>query len=334
MKSKVSAVNRLPGLPLYFLGLFVLLQPTWSAIVAQEKVKEMVEQAHVMLNASTSESELRLLENGGENGIGTTELVQPLSLQIAVLHVTDALSREMNLPKWQAMLRALGGDREILKRFTQLRPHFAALEKRLIQGQDGGTEEQLDQLAALNTSSTTWTRIWPQLQTFIQTVANLHDWFDRYQRNAAVVNERTLRDYAETVHGTDGLTISRALASIHKAVCPSSTSEDDMESANNNTDTCSGGVLETLQVALTQVCINDFVQLSFFQLKTNSCFMFSLWKLDWTHQQAGDSFICSLPKSTHQLVYDLYALLTLTDAKGYAMMQFSWMLLRLYGRGT
>ncbi len=255
MKSKVSAVNRLP---IYFLGLFVLLQSTWSAIVAQEKVKEMVEQAHVMLNASTSESELRLLENGGEKRIGTTELSQPLSLQIAVLHVTDALSREMNLPKWQAMLRALGGDREILKRFTQLRPHFAALEKRLYsQGQDGGTEEQLDQLAALNTSSTTWTRIWPQLQTFIHTVANLHDWFDRYQRNAAVVNERTLRDYAETVHGTDGLTISRALASIHKAVCPSSTSEDDIESANNNTDTCSEGVLETLQIALTQVCKNE-----------------------------------------------------------------------------
>nr|CAH0106944.1 unnamed protein product [Daphnia galeata] len=77
--------------------------------------------------------------------------------------------------------------------------------------------------------------------------------------------------------------------------------EDYMESENNSSDICKGGVLETLQTALIQ---------------------------------ANDNFICSLPKSTHQLAYDLYALLTLTDAKGYAMMQFSWMILRLYGRGN
>lgn len=40
-----------------------------------------------------------------------------------------------------------------------------------------------------------------------------------------------------------------------------------------------------------------------------------------------------MSRSTHQLVYDFYALLSLTNAKGYAMMQFSWMLLRLYGKG-
>lgn len=62
------------------------------------------------------------------------------------------------------------------------------------------------------------------------------------------------------------------------------------------------------------------------------CFFF-LSTSDGLDQQANDSFICSLSKSSHQLVYDLYALLTLTDAKGYAMMQFSWMLLRLYGKG-
>ena len=42
---------------------------------------------------------------------------------------------------------------------------------------------------------------------------------------------------------------------------------------------------------------------------------------------------CTMTSSPHQLVYDLYTLLALTEAKGYAMMQFSWMLLRLYGKG-
>ncbi|KAI9565211.1 hypothetical protein GHT06_008993 [Daphnia sinensis] len=279
--------------------LLVFLQPTRSAIVAHEKVSEIVQQAQRLLNTTLADGNLRSFELEGNNGAVMTQLVQPLSLQIAVMQVTAALSREMNLPKWQAMLRALGGDREVLKRFAQMRSHFALLEKRLSAGQDGGIEEQLNQIAALSTSSTTWARVWQQLQTLIQEVDNLHDWFDRYQRNSAVVNERTLRDFAETVHS--GFTIERALASIHEAVCPYTMDDEDIARPDNSSVICNGGVLETLQTALTR---------------------------------ANDSFICSLSKSSHQLVYDLYALLTLTDAKGYAMMQFSWMLLRLYGKGS
>lgn len=37
--------------------------------------------------------------------------------------------------------------------------------------------------------------------------------------------------------------------------------------------------------------------------------------------------------SPHQLIYDMYNTIALTEIKGYAMMQFSWMLLRIYGRG-
>lgn len=237
----------------FLLLLFVFLQPTRSAIVAHEKVSEIVQQAQRLMNATLADGKLRLFEMEGNKEAVMAKLVQPLSLQIAVMQVTSALSREMNLPKWQAMLRALGGDREVLKRFAQMRPHFALLEKRLSAGQDGGIEEQLNQIAALSTSSTTWTRIWQQLQTLIQEVDNLHDWFDRYQRNSAVVNERTLRDYAETVHS--GLTIEKALASIHEAVCPFTIIDDDMERVDNSSDICYGGVLETLQTALTRVGI-------------------------------------------------------------------------------
>lgn len=53
-----------------------------------------------------------------------------------------------------------------------------------------------------------------------------------------------------------------------------------------------------------------------------------------TGQKTNNSSICTLTKSPHHLVYDFYTLLALTDAKGYAMMQFSWMLLRLYDRGS
>ncbi len=39
-------------------------------------------------------------------------------------------------------------------------------------------------------------------------------------------------------------------------------------------------------------------------------------------------------QSPHQLLYNLYNVVALTEIKGYAMMQFSYMMLRLYGRGN
>nr|XP_021194433.2 uncharacterized protein LOC110379212 isoform X2 [Helicoverpa armigera] len=47
-----------------------------------------------------------------------------------------------------------------------------------------------------------------------------------------------------------------------------------------------------------------------------------------------DSDVCDLQMSPHQLIYDMYNTIALTEIKGYAMMQFSWMLLRIYGRGN
>ncbi|GBP21654.1 hypothetical protein EVAR_16200_1 [Eumeta japonica] len=43
---------------------------------------------------------------------------------------------------------------------------------------------------------------------------------------------------------------------------------------------------------------------------------------------------CELQLSTHQVIYDMYKTVALTEIKGYAMMQFSWMLLRVYGKGN
>lgn len=250
MCGKIVAFN-LQRLASCMLILSVLCGPTKSAIVAQEKLKEMAQEA-IGAYSLSNEDDLRLIESTTKE-TSSADVVQPLSLQIAVLQVTDALSHEVNLPKWQAMLRALGGDREILKRFAQLRPHFTILEKQLGQGQEWGIEEQLEKLASLETSSS-WSRIWAQLHTLVHNVANLYDWFDRYQRNAAVVNERTLRDYAETVHGAEGLTISKTLDSIHKTICPFSTIDGGMEKFNNRSDICSNGALEMLQMALTEVC--------------------------------------------------------------------------------
>lgn len=43
---------------------------------------------------------------------------------------------------------------------------------------------------------------------------------------------------------------------------------------------------------------------------------------------------CNLQQSPQQLLYNLYNSVAITELKGYAMMQFSWMLLRLYKKGN
>ncbi|XP_071446966.1 uncharacterized protein [Hetaerina americana] len=48
----------------------------------------------------------------------------------------------------------------------------------------------------------------------------------------------------------------------------------------------------------------------------------------------GGSGLCSIHQSPQQLIYNLYNLVTLAEIKGYAMMQFSWMLLKLYNKGN
>lgn len=43
--------------------------------------------------------------------------------------------------------------------------------------------------------------------------------------------------------------------------------------------------------------------------------------------------MCSTRQSPQQVLYSLYDAVALTELKGYTMIQFSYMLLRLYGKG-
>ncbi|XP_069676227.1 uncharacterized protein [Periplaneta americana] len=50
--------------------------------------------------------------------------------------------------------------------------------------------------------------------------------------------------------------------------------------------------------------------------------------------QESRTNMCNLQQSLQQLLYNLYNSVAITELKGYAMMQFSWMLLRLYEKGN
>ncbi|XP_055682553.1 uncharacterized protein LOC129789617 isoform X2 [Lutzomyia longipalpis] len=44
--------------------------------------------------------------------------------------------------------------------------------------------------------------------------------------------------------------------------------------------------------------------------------------------------VCSSQKAAQQVIYQMYSAISLTELKGYAMMQFSWMLLKTFGKGN
>uniref|UniRef100_U5EP73 Putative secreted protein n=1 Tax=Corethrella appendiculata TaxID=1370023 RepID=U5EP73_9DIPT len=46
------------------------------------------------------------------------------------------------------------------------------------------------------------------------------------------------------------------------------------------------------------------------------------------------STICTYRQSAQQILYQLYNAVSITELKGYSMMQFSWMLLKTYGKGN
>ncbi|XP_069676205.1 uncharacterized protein [Periplaneta americana] len=50
--------------------------------------------------------------------------------------------------------------------------------------------------------------------------------------------------------------------------------------------------------------------------------------------QESKTNMCNLQQSLQQLLYNLYNSVAITELKGYALMQFSWMLLRLYDKGN
>jgi hypothetical protein len=42
--------------------------------------------------------------------------------------------------------------------------------------------------------------------------------------------------------------------------------------------------------------------------------------------------LCTMSQSPQQLMYNLYNIIALTEVKGYAMVQFSYMMLKIYNK--
>ena len=123
--------------------------------------------------------------------------------------------------------------------------------------------------------------------------------FRNFIRNSAYVDEVVTNDFCERQKSKENLEV------IHNAIV-----------SENTTDTL-----------LYKLFITLWYQVSFRKFTFEpSDQKFKLFQ-DGKH-------LCSLGHSPHQIIYNLYNVIALTEIKGYAMIQFAYMIMRLHGEGN
>lgn len=55
--------------------------------------------------------------------------------------------------------------------------------------------------------------------------------------------------------------------------------------------------------------------------------------LFFVYLQEAQDLVCVSKQSAQQVLFQMYNAISIAELKGYAMMQFSWMVLRAYGKG-
>ncbi|XP_065556125.1 uncharacterized protein LOC136024620 isoform X1 [Artemia franciscana] len=321
---------------------------------------------------------------GGERAIDTSEYLPPwlrrsevirlenspsnaLWLQFALVNVTNTLLNDLETPNWITMFRTLGPEKEILQRYMTISNRFETVES--------GSADTLEVLKNIGTHfpNSTFATLWNDMEADIMSVAALFQWFEKYQNNIALVNERTLMDYAESLQGEERTSLSTMLKELHEytygdcsAMSEEETDNEDkavieakkigeesspLESLDEEVKKLLAGledqIIEEERKAIekeidTQEMVDPNIEVTTeFEeidtvddrkaIKCDETVLKTLKELITSDVYNGE--LCNLTKSPQQLIYDLYNLLALTDAKGYAMMQFSWMLLKIYEKG-
>ncbi|KAG7154049.1 hypothetical protein Hamer_G020378 [Homarus americanus] len=161
----------------------------------------------------------------------------------------------------------------------------------------------------------------------------------RWEIALNTVEDHTLMDFANTVVSHDTHSVMSLMAHLHSMAAP--------ESADHTTSSLHSGsrsytVLNdpkdmykvservTRKMILQEKMLRDSKGLP---NKPESIFLRpSLFVM--LHDVLEKSDRCSLNQSPQQLINGLFVLLSLTEARGYAMLEFSWMLLRVYNEGN
>ncbi|XP_069158749.1 uncharacterized protein [Procambarus clarkii] len=177
------------------------------------------------------------------------------------------------------------------------------------------------------------------MEEYARPINTLYKRFVLYQSLKDKIEDHTLMDFANTVvsHGTHS--VMSLMANLHsmaapeaaeRAISPLHSDSESLSVLNDPKDVYKVAQKVTHKMILREKMIKDKMGP---QSKPEKLYLRpSLFVM--LHDALRKSNNCNLQQSPQQLVNGLHLLLALTEARGYAMQEFSWMLLRIYNEGN
>ncbi|XP_065556132.1 uncharacterized protein LOC136024620 isoform X2 [Artemia franciscana] len=205
--------------------------------------------------------------------------------------------------EWTNLMK-YSADRKVLSQFAAMNARLDGMNQKL-----SSLELSLSRLVRQLPVTVRFEVGLDRILTLIRPIHSLYDNFRLYQQERDQIEKLTLEDFALTIVSHSTTSIRSLLWQLHDSVLPGPFSLE-WTSPPNSTSIRGRRKIRKRRFILEGI---------FHQFKN--------------YLEVYNGELCNLTKSPQQLIYDLYNLLALTDAKGYAMMQFSWMLLKIYEKG-
>ncbi|XP_068201294.1 uncharacterized protein [Palaemon carinicauda] len=315
---------------LLVLGLLCQVPPPASSLeldLDDDVVKNILDLLTPILGGDV-EGALQGIINIGQIGMGVAKFINVISSQVFNVSLAD-----MNFGSYVPM-----ADRKILAMFE-------LLSRRLDQMEHGvhGIANSLRDLSDGMQDMVRWEIALDTMEEYMRPIHTLYKRFLLYQELKDKIEDHTLMDFANQVVSHDSHSIMSLMAHLHSMAAPDASlrsgspirsSSDVLLSSNDPKDAYFSPKRVTEKVSRK-------LELKEKRMKTSRStddkmgqFLFrpSLYKM--LHQAIQSNDRCSLKQSPQQLVNGLHVLLSLTEARGYAMLEFAWMILRVYNEGN
>lgn len=259
----------------------------------------------------------------GKIGMGVVKFINIISDQIFNISL-----EEMNFGSYIPL-----ADRKMLAMFE-------VLSNRLDQMENGvnGVANSLRDLANGMQNMVRWEIALNTMEEYVRPINTLYRRFRLYQKMKDKIEDHTLMDFANTVVSHDTHSVMSLMAHLHSMAAPeaaqrvSSLDSEAMSVSALNDPRFFYHVNErvTRKMVLQEKLITENMDESNGPEKLS--LRPSLFRMLQDTLQTSDN--CHLYQSPQQLIEGLHIILALTEARGFAMLEFAWMILRVYNEGN
>lgn len=258
----------------------------------------------------------------GKVGMGVVKFISIITDQIFSLSAED-----MNFGSYVPL-----ADRKMLAMFEVLSDRLDQMEHGV-----NGVANSMRDLANGMQNMVRWEIALNTMEEYIRPINTLYKRFRLYQRMKDKIEDHTLMDFANAVVSHDSTSVMSLMAHLHSMAAPEAAHQtadlgDAVSISALNDPRFFYRVNErvTRKMVLQEKLITENMDDSNHPEKLS--LRPSLFRM--LQDALRTSNTCHLYQSPQQLMEGLHIILALTEARGFAMLEFAWMLLRVYNEGN